>query len=152
LVRLPKAPEGEPTRWRIDVITPRFSPFPKSRPSPPGGMWRSLIATAEGHRFMVFAQAQEERENFKACLALERDGVWQVLVRLEYHGGHPGLHIHDWCGTPPPIGGKSFEAPNRRPRAGSRHRRVKTLTRANFWRLALDCFRVIPFARQGELL
>lgn len=102
---------------------------------------------------MVFAQVQEGRENFKACLALESEGAWQVLVRLECHGSHPGLHVHDWCGTTqPPTGGRSFEAPNRRPRIGSRHRRTQMLSRASFWKLALRCFRVIAYGSEQEEL
>ncbi len=154
LVRLPKLATDGPTLWRNDPISPRLSPFPKTRPAPAGGVWRSLTAAAETQMFMVFSQVQEGRENFKAYLALEQDGVWQVLVRLENHGGHPGLHVHDWCGTgEPPIGGKSFEAPNRRPKASSWHRHTEVLSRASFWKLALDLFRVIPYGSdQGELL
>ncbi len=153
MVLMPKQSAALPTRWRADAIVPRLSPFPKSRPAPPNGAWRSLLAGAKGYRFMVFAQVQEGRENFKACLALEQSGIWQVLVRLESHGGHPGLHVHDWCGTPqPPIGGKSFDAPNRRPRSRSHHRRIYPLTRATFWRLALDCFRVVPSGSDQEEL
>lgn len=102
---------------------------------------------------MIFAQVQEGRENFKACLALEQAGGWQVLVRLESHGNHPGVHVHDWCGTPqPPIGGRSFEAPIRRPLARAKHRRLEALSRASFWRLALDAFRVIPYGSDQEEL
>jgi len=112
-----------------------------------------LIATAAEQRFMVFVQVQEGRENYKAILALEQGTAWQVLVRLENHGGHPGLHVHDWCGAhQPPIGGKSFEALNRRPKASSRHRRVVPLSRAIFWKLALDHFRVLPLGSEQEEL
>jgi hypothetical protein len=102
----------------------------------------------------VFAQVQEGRENFKAVLALEHNGGWQILIRLEFHGSHPDLHIHDWCGTEEvPPGGRSFDAPHRRPRARTRHRQTATMTRAGFWKLALERFRVLPFgAEQEDLL
>lgn len=149
---LPKKATEPAMRWRSDPIVPRLGPFPKTRPAPPGGVWRSLRALADEHRFMVFAQVQEGRENFKACLALEQDSSWRILIRLEYHGSHPGLHIHDWCGAVPPLGGKSFEAPYRRPKVGFFHRRVEVPSRATFWTLALNCFRVAPKGEQGELL
>ena len=100
---------------------------------------------------MVFVQVQERRENFKACLAVEQGSDRRVLVRMEFHGSHPGLHIHDWCGTDdPPIGGRSFEAPNRRPLGPSRHRQQMPPSLAGFWKLALDRFRVIPYASEQE--
>lgn len=151
LVHVLKTPEALATRWRADTINPRHSPFPKSRPAPPGGVWRSVVAKAGEHRFMVFAQVQEARENFKACLAVEHESEWRVLVRMEFHGGHPGLHIHDWCSNDdPPVGGRSFEAPYRRPLARSRHRQLGVPSLSGFWKLALDRFRVIPYASEQE--
>ena len=100
---------------------------------------------------MVHAEVQEGRENFKAILAVEGEAEWRVLARLEFHGSHPGLHIHDWCGIEtPPIGGRSIDAPYRRPPARTYHRRMNTPSRAAFWRLALDCFRVIPYGSEQE--
>jgi hypothetical protein len=102
---------------------------------------------------MIFVQVQEGRENYKAFLAFKNQETWQLLLRLENHGSHPGLHIHDWCGTASaPGGGKSFDAPNRRPKASSLHRRVPALSRATFWKLALDRFRVIPSGSDQEEL
>jgi len=152
LVRTPKRAIALATSWRSDQITPRLSPFPKSRPGPPGGVWRSVVTVApDGQRFMIFAQVQEGRENFKAVLAVDNNGSWQVMTRLEYHGSHPGLHIHDWCGeTGVPFGGRSFDAPHRRPSAGAHHRRNPILNRATFWKLALDKFWVIPFGTEQE--
>jgi hypothetical protein len=153
LVLLPKRVVSAPTRWRSDTVIPRLSPFPKSRPAPPNGVWRSTEARTADHAFMVFAQVQESREDFKAWLALRQADVWQVLVRLVNHGNHPGLHVHDWCGAPqPPIGGRSIDAPHRRPKAGHRHRRSEILSRATFWKLALNCFRVIPSGSDQEEL
>ena len=100
---------------------------------------------------MVFVQVQEHRDDFKAWLALKQDDTWRVLVRLEYHGSHPGLHVHDWCGeAQPPIGGRSIDAPIRRPGTAARHRRTEPYSRAAFWKLALDSFQVIPFASDQE--
>ena len=112
-----------------------------------------MIVHAAAGRFIIFAQVQEGREDFKAFLAVDREDAWQVLVRLEYHGNHPGLHVHDWCGAGEvSVGGKSFEAPNRRPRTGKRHRRTDVLSRASFWKLALNRFRVIPYGSYQEEL
>jgi hypothetical protein len=116
LVRAPKRVTGEATRWRTEPISPRFRFFPKSRPAPPGGVWRSVTSLSNEHKFMLLVQVQEFREDFKAWLAREEGSGWQVLVRLEYHGNHPGLHVHDWCGAAPLLtGARSIGAPNRRP-------------------------------------
>lgn len=37
-----------------------------------------MTAVGGGRQFMVFAQVQEGREDFKVWLALEQEGVWQV--------------------------------------------------------------------------
>ena len=151
LVHLHKEADAPATRWRTDEIQPRYSPYPKTRRPPANGSWRSLIASAGNDQFMVFAQVQEHRENFKAWLALRHGEEWRILVRLEYHGDHPGLHVHDWCGVKaPPIGGKSIDAPHRRPATGARHRQCEVPTKTSFWMLALNTFRVIPYGTEQE--
>ena len=112
-----------------------------------------MTATADAHTFIILVQVQEGWENYKAILALRHENVWQMLLRFESHGSHPGLHVHDWCGTENvPLGGKSVDAPNRRPKAESEHRRTPTLSRADFWKLALDQFNVVlSDPNQGEL-
>jgi len=112
-----------------------------------------VFADTVGHDFMVFAQVQERRDDFKAWLALKQSDGWRVLVRLESHGNHPGVHVHDWCGVVnPPFGGQSIAAPYRRPKARNKHRRKLDFNRATFWDFALAHFRVTQSHEQGELL
>jgi hypothetical protein len=80
---------------------PAVQSFPEEPPRTPGGFWRSVTSLSNEHKFMLLVQVQEYREDFKAWLAREEGSGWQVLVRLEYHGNHPGLHVHDWCGAAP---------------------------------------------------
>jgi hypothetical protein len=151
LARLPKSMTTV-TGWRQDRMTPRLSPFPKGRPAPPGGYWRSLFCQGGSQNFLLLAQVQENREDYRAWLCVQSAGTWQVLVRLEYHGNHPGLHVHDWCGVPqPPGGAQSIEMPNKRPRQHLKGRQRKPLTKGLFWTYALNLFRIDAVKQQEEL-
>jgi hypothetical protein len=153
-VRAPKRVTGEATRWRTDPISPRFSPFPKSRPAPPGGVWRSVTSLSNEHKFMLLVQVQEFREDFKAWLAREEGSGWQVLVRLEYHGSPRPTRsrlvwrrpVTDRC----PLDRRAQSSTD----SASKHRHMlPTLSRAGFWGMALKYFRVIPYGSgQEELL
>lgn len=154
LVRSRKKPVDLATQWRTDPIPPRASPFPKSRVAPANGAWRSLTVSDGKEEFLVLTQAQDDWENYKSLLAVRDGEAWQVLVRLEYHGSHPGLHIHDWCGeSEMPSGPRSMNPPSRRPDIRQRHRHRRRFNRATFWHLTLEKFGVALFgSEQGDLL
>jgi hypothetical protein len=38
------------------------------------------------------------KEQYRATLALERDRDMSVIASLEFHGTHPGWHLHGACG------------------------------------------------------
>jgi len=149
-VRSRKLVIGQPTRWSSEAVPPRLSPFVKSRPVPPAGEWRAAKASGMEGNFILLVQIQGQYDNFEAWLIHERDDGKRVIARLEHHGDHPGLHVHDWCGAPGvPPGPPSIQAPNRRPRARRLHRRdTVQWSRETFWLAACKRFSFEIGARQ----
>ncbi|RWE97362.1 hypothetical protein [Mesorhizobium sp.] len=132
------------TGWRVDDIPPRFSGvYEKTRPNRNGWKWRSVLAQAADQEYIFLTQVHEQRDNWSAWLILKNEGGASIVDRFEYHGSHPGLHIHAHCER-----GGIEEGPSsindlvRFPKASSRHRRLQTYRPASFWEQARSHFRI----------
>lgn len=140
------------TDWRTDDIQPRFSGvYEKSRPNRNGWQWRSVLATDGENEYIFLSQVLEIRDEWKAWLILRVSEGASIVSRFEYHGSHPGFHIHAHCERGGiEIGPTSINDLMRIPSASSYHRRQIALRPSSFWNKARMHFR-IEFP-QGSLL
>jgi hypothetical protein len=87
--------------------------------------WRVIQFTALGETCRVLVLYNAAKEQYRATLAIERDRDMIVIASLEFHGTHPGWHLHGACGDidSHPMG--SMRGPLQRRVPGSRttHRR-----------------------------
>lgn len=143
LVRQPKAILSE-TGWSDGDLPPRHAPvFPKSVPIRAGWKWKSARLHAADRTYILWALCNPRRDNWKAVLAIEVIGQASVLCRFEYHGSHPGLHIHSDCQKSGLEGGPAgMNVGVRLPDKGTFHRRNVPWTEATFWEAAKSFFRV----------
>lgn len=142
------------TDWRTDDLPPRHAPcYDKSRPIRNDWTWRSASAVGEnGREFVLFANCAPKYNKWQAILVMKsgtKDG--SVVARYEYHGDHPGIHVHSDCETSGiEMGSAGLNNLNRFPNAKSHHRRVEPLTANKFWEQAKAFFRVSE--QKGSLL
>jgi hypothetical protein len=154
LIIEPKNLESD-SGWKADDLTPRNAPiFVKTKPIRAGWKWRSARASGRSGQFILLAECNTRRANWKAMLMLVNpDRTASVIARFEQHGSHPGLHIHSDC-TRSGIetGATSIDGLLRIPDAGadSYHRRVSSWTENSFWEASKKFFRAHD--REGDLL
>lgn len=132
------------TGWKTGGIPPRDSGiFPKTRPISGGWKWRSGKVRAENEEFVLLAQCNPGKDNWKSWLIFQSPSGPALVARLEHHGTHPGLHIHTDCDrSGVEVGGSSISNLGRLPAASSRHRRDSAWTEAGFWEAAKNFFRI----------
>lgn len=79
-------------------------PFPMSRsrglPLGAGWRWRLLRIEAAGSLFRVMLAYRVAKPEFLALVGADIGGDTLVLGALEYHGTHPGWHVHAACRQP----------------------------------------------------
>lgn len=141
LVAEPKTIASD-TRWRMDDMAPRFSGlYTKTKPIRAGWQWRSVVAVSEQKEYIFLVQGHEDKDNWGAWLVLRTDSGYSLVTRFEYHGSHPGFHIHAHCdrgGIEDGTG--SINDLVRIPKATSGT--VITLRRDSFWEQARVKFRI----------
>jgi hypothetical protein len=96
-----------------------------------------------GRDFVLLAECNPSRANWKAMLILVTDTGASVVGRFEDHGSHPALHIHAHCergGLEP--GASSIDDLPRIPPAHQHHRRTTAWTEPGFWEAARRFFRI----------
>lgn len=93
---------------------------------------------------MFLTQCNPGKDNWMAWLILKTaSGRPSLVSRLEYHGSHPGLHIHAHCergGVEE--GPTSIDNLARIPPVNRPHRRKLTWRENTFWEQARRHFRV----------
>lgn len=150
LVAEPKTISSD-TGWRLDDMAPRFSGlYAKTKPIRAGWQWRSALALSAQKEYIFLVQGHEEKDNWGAWLVLKTEGGCSLVARFEYHGSHPGFHVHADCergGIEEGTG--SINDLVRIPKATSGGA-VITLRRDKFWEHARVKFRV--FFPKGSLL
>lgn len=109
-------------------------------------MWRSARANGKSGKYVLLAQCNPRRDNWKAILMkLAEDGSASTVGRFEHHGSHPGLHAHAHCQRGGiESGPASLDDLIRVPQAGPEayHRRNNAWTEGSFWEAAKRHFRV----------
>lgn len=140
------------TGWRRDDMQPRYAPvFTRTRPVRSGWQWRSARAESAERQYILNALCSPVRDNWQATLILFAEAGASVVGRYEYHGSHPGLHVHADCERGGlELGSISIDNLPRRPPAESFHRRTSAWTENTFWEAARRFFRVEE--RKGPLL
>jgi hypothetical protein len=133
------------TQWRTDDLQPRHSYiFEKTKPTRAGWQWRSTTATGTAGEYVLLTQCNPRKEEWKAWLILKTpSGAASLVSRLEYHGSHPGLHVHADCNRGGiEEGASSIETRVRIPPADKPHRRINAWRENTFWELARQHYRI----------
>jgi hypothetical protein len=131
-------------KWSVSDLPPRHAPiYAKTRPMRAGWRWRSLKAKAGTQNFVLTVICNPKRDNWQAILMVESEVGASVVARLEYHGSHPGLHIHGHCERGGiEVGGSGLDNLVRIPPAAQKHRRLNAWTEGTFWEAAKQFFRM----------
>ena len=141
------------TQWREEDLPPRHSCiFDKTKPVRAGWKWRSTTVRGAQGEYVFLTQCNPRKDEWKAWLIYKTlTGNASLVSRLEYHGSHPGLHVHGHCARGGiEEGASSIDGLVRIPSANKTHRRVNTWREDAFWELARKHFRInFP---QGTLL
>jgi hypothetical protein len=146
IISEPKVLESD-TNWRTDDLQHRYSLiFDKTKPIRGGWQWRSVTASGTAGREYVFlTQCNPAKDNWKAWLIFKTPkGEPSLVSRLEYHGTHPGLHVHAHCERGGlEEGPSSIDGLDRIPPAHRPHRRNNITWREHaFWEQARRHFRI----------
>ena len=59
--------------------------------------WRICRFSQGGENFRVWVRFRPYLGQYSAVLGVEEDGDMVVLSRYEFHGTHPGWHVHAAC-------------------------------------------------------
>ena len=145
IVRSRKTIGDDLSKWTDRDLPPRNAPiYPRSKPMRAGWKWRS--SKVRGHddtAFILLAEANSRRDNWKAILIVQTDGGHSVVARFEHHGSHPGLHIHADCNRAGiELGAGGLDGLARIPKAGGTHRRANAWTESSFWEASKRFFHV----------
>lgn len=143
LIELKKTLHSQ-TIWSSSDMPPRHAPvYSKTKPMRAGWKWRSAKAEARGIIFILVAECNSARDNWKSMLIVETSNGASVVGRFESHGSHPGLHAHAHClRSGFENGGSSIDNLIRIPNARSPHRRTNAWTENTFWDAARRFFRL----------
>lgn len=131
------------THWRTDEMPSKFSGvYPKTMPARPKWKWRSALASDGEWEYILLCQVNEGKDNWLAWLIRRDDDAGSVVSRYEYHGDHPGLHVHADCSRGAiEFGPTSIKVPLRIPRLKSRGTRPAPARADLFWKNACLHFR-----------
>lgn len=88
--------------------------------------WRVVDLTAGTSDFRLLIAYHEHKQQYLAALGVSNLSDTLVLARLEYHGTHPGWHLHAYCnGSEQRHWGRmSYPEMVRLPSGKKRHRRM----------------------------
>jgi len=132
------------TTWRDDPLPPRHSGiYPKTRPPKPNWKWRSAQAHCGNDEYILLCEVNEETDNWRAWLILKLNDQGSIVARYEYHGSHPGIHVHADCirgGIE--TGPSSINVTLRIPAVNSDRMRPPPSRRDLFWDIARTYFRM----------
>lgn len=132
--------------WMKTDMQPRHAPiYLRTKPIRAGWQWRSgrCLTRIGSEEFILLAECQPARDNWKAVLIkIVADGS-SVVGRFEFHGTHPGVHLHAHCDRGGvEVGASGMDKLARFPAVGETHRRTTAWTEKTFWEAAKRFFRV----------
>jgi|SRR5680860_600177 len=89
--------------------------------------WRVISFSINNQRFKVWIAFNSAKEKYIAHLGVYKQSDIVVLASYEYHGTHPGWHVHVACGKEDRVMAGRLRTPDhfRIPRARSYHRRLE---------------------------
>ncbi len=145
LVAEPKTQKDD-TDWRGDDIPPRHAPcFVKTLPVRSGWQWRSARAAVNDNdrEYVLLCRCNPHRDNWSSILILRTEDGGSVIGRFEFHGSHPGLHIHAHCDRGGLESGPTgMDNLARIPDTEQEHRRTNAWTENGFWEASKRFFRI----------
>jgi len=132
------------TNWQTGDIPPRHSRiFAKTKPMGPSWEWRSAQVSSADGDYVLLAQCNQNKMNWKAILIRLDVAGASVVSRFEDHASHPGLHAHAHCErSGVEIGATSLDNLARIPMNNKRHRRKTAWTKRTFWEAAKRFFHI----------
>ena len=123
-------------------------PLSRTRSFQLGKKWRwrvDLLDIDQGEaRLLTALDAGTER--FLAWLSVRRGDEYAIIARYEFHGDHPGWHVHSQCGLVSGLTAAQVKpyGTRRLPTANRRHRRIGyDITEAGAVAASFRVFRVI---------
>lgn len=132
------------SQWSTSDLRPKHAPiYSKTKPIRAGWKWRSARAESETAKYILIAECNPSRDNWKAVLIVEEDAGHSVVARYEYHSSHPGLHAHAHCvRSGVETGTSGLDNLARFPSNDQPHRRTQAWTENTFWEAAKSFFRI----------
>ena len=87
--------------------------------------WRVILFSALGEACRLLIVYNADKEQYRATLAVEKERDMVVVASLEFHGTHPGWHLHGACGdiSLHPLGSMRGPLQRRFPQPRTTHRR-----------------------------
>lgn len=89
-------------KWETGGMPPAAFPLSKRRGRAyrlgSSYKWRVIQFHALGETCRLLIVYNAAKEQYRATLAVERDRDMIVIASLEFHGTHPGWHLHGACG------------------------------------------------------
>lgn len=130
------------TGWKDEDIPPRYTGvYSKTRPNRAGWRWRSAVAATEHNEYIFFTHIHVEKDKWNSWLVSKLDDGCSIVARFEYHGSHPGVHLHAHCDRGGiEVGPGSIDGLARIPKS-SVGPEIE-LTPDRFWNLARERFRI----------
>lgn len=124
-------------KWQIGGMPPGAFPLSKRRNRSyrvgAAYKWRVIQFSALGETCRVLIRYNAAKEQYAAVLAVERNRDMTVIASLEFHGTHPGWHLHGGCGDINALPTGSMRGPLQRRLPSSR-----TTHRRHFFKVAND--------------
>ena len=118
-------------KWQEGAKLPR-SAFPLSKSKNrtyrlPSYRWRVIEFEVGGQPFRLLVAYRVDKEQYRAVLAVDYGRDMSVLAQYEFHGPHPGWHVHASCEhiEEAPRGTMRHPWQRRIPRARARCRRIE---------------------------
>jgi hypothetical protein len=116
-------------KWQVGGMPPAAFPLSKRRGRSlrvgSSYKWRVILFSASGETCRLLIVYNADKEQYRATLAVDRDRDMIVVASLEFHGTHPGWHLHGACGDieKHPLGSMRGPLQRRFPRPRTTHRR-----------------------------
>lgn len=108
--------------------------------------WRVDLLDIDNGEARLLTALEPGTERFLAWLSVRRGDEFAIVVRYEFHGDHPGWHVHSQCGLVSGLKAAQIKpyGTQRVPAANRRHRRTEyDITETGAVAASFRVFRVI---------